>query len=261
MRSRARWYRVTRVISTLCFTVIALAGASSCGGGSNEIVARVTGVGSIDRATVEHWIPIQARLAHTVVPRRPIPAGVVPDPPDYKACVAYLKKTGQEIVEKGPKPTAAALKRKCAQSYQAVKASVLNLLIGSDWTFGNAAAAGMKVTPQEIKQRFELVKKNDLRMSDKEYLKYLKYTGQTLSDMMLRSKVQLIEARIQARVFAVAKRLPKGLTEEQRQAALMKPTAAMPTIKEWVTRTSCRPGFVTSSCKQYKGTLPPGFPN
>jgi foldase protein PrsA len=242
--------------------VVILTGVNACGGGSSsEIVARVAGVGSISKAAVEHWIPIQARLAHTVVPRRPIPEGVVPDPPDYTACVAYLRTTKQKLVESGPKPTASQLKSKCAQYYHGVKLSVLNLLIGSDWTFGNAAAAGMKVTPQEVRQRFELVKKNDLRMSDKEYLKYLKYTGQTLSDMMLRSKVQLIEARIQASVFAVARQLPKGLTERQRQEALMKPTAAMPTIKQWVARTSCEPDYVSSSCKQYKGPLPPGFPN
>jgi foldase protein PrsA len=262
MNSSDSRYKITRRLSALVATAIALVGVSACGGGSSgETVAQVAGVGSRSKGTVEHWIPIQARLAHTVVPRRPIPRGVVPDPPEYTYCVAYLKTTRQKIVETGPKPTPAQLKRKCAESYNAVKTSVLNLLIGSDWTFGNAVASGMKVTPAEIKQRFELVKKNDLRMSDREYLKYLKYTGQTLSDMMLRSKVQLIEARLQARVIAVAKRLPKGLTEQQSQQALMKVTADLPTTKQWVARTSCHPGYVTSSCKQYKGTLPPGFPD
>lgn len=255
-------HRTGHRIWALGAAAIASASMSACGGGgSNEIVARIAGAGEISKATLEHWIPIQARLVYSVVPRRPVPKGVVPDPPVYTACVAYLKTRKQKIVETGPRPTAAQLKDKCAQDYQQLRASALNLLIGSDWTFATATAVGMKVTDAEVKQRFELVKAHDLGMSPREYLKYLKYTGQTLADMMLRSKVQLIEAKMKQRVIEMIEHLPKGLTQQQQAQVLTKLTADVPTIEQWVAKTSCRRGYVTSSCRQYRGPLPPGSPS
>jgi hypothetical protein len=252
-------YRISRSISALGAIVIAMVGVSACGGGSSEVVAEVAGVGSISKETLDHWIPIEARLVYEEVPKKPVPRGVVPDPPTYAACVAYLRSHPQNLIETGPKPTAAQLKGKCAQKYQEVKQLALNTLIGWDWTIGTGAAAGMNVTDAEARQRLRAVRKNNL--PEVSFEKYLKYTGQTMSDMLLRSRVQLFEVKFQQRVTAMTKLLPKGLTAQQQQQALAKATAGLPTSKQWVARTSCHRGYVTSSCKQYKGPLAPGTPN
>lgn len=255
-------YRTSRRISTLGIIAMALFAAGCGGSRADMVVAHVEGVGSIHRSTLEHWIPIEARLIYSVVPRRPVPKGVVPDPPTYTACIAYLQSIKQKIVETGPKPTVRQLKSKCEQQYQSVKQNALNLLIGTDWTFGKAVETGMKVTKAEVKQRFELVKKNDLRMSGAEYAKYLRYTGQTLADMLLRSKVQLIEARFQQQLATLIEHFPAGLSVQQKQKAIAKLIARDgATTKQWIARTSCRAGYVASSCRQYRGPEPAGIPN
>jgi foldase protein PrsA len=241
----------------IAITVVGVAGCG--GGGSDEIVARVQGVGSISKGTLEHWIPIEARLVYQEVPKRPVPKGVVPDPPTYTSCIAYLKTTKQKIVETGPKPTPAQLKSKCAHKYQEMKELALNTLIGWDWTIGMGAEAGMKASDAEARQRLEAVKKNNLPGIP--FDRYLKYTGQTLSDMLLRSRVQLFEVKFQERTIAMVKLLPKGLSAQQRQKELAKLAARLPTSKQWVAKTSCIPGYVTSSCRQYKGSEEPGIPN
>lgn len=249
-----------RFISTLGALAVVFAGVGACGGGSSgEIVAHVQGVGSITRGTLEHWIPIEARLVYQEIPTKPVPKGVVPDPPTYAACIAYLKTTRQKIVETGPKPTAAQLRTRCAHKYQETKVLTLNTLINWDWTLGMGAAAGMKVTDAEVRQRLAAVKKNNL--AGISFAKYLKYSGQTPSDMLLRSRVQLFEVKFHERLVAMVKRLPSGLSAEQRQRALAKLAATMPTNRQWVAKTSCSAGYVTSSCKQYKGSQPPGTPN
>jgi len=253
-------YRISRCISALGAIVIAAAGLAACGGGnSGEIVAQVAGVGSISKGTLEHWMPVEASLLYEEVPRKKVPAGVMPDPPTYTACIAYLRSTKQKILETGPKPTAAQLKDKCAQKYQELKVLTLNTLIGWDWTIGMGATAGMKVTDTEVRQRLEAVKKNNL--PGVSFTKYLKYTDQTVSDMLFRSRVQLFEVKFQQQAITMAKFLPKGLTAQQQQKAFAKLAAGLPTTKQWVARTSCRTGYVTSSCRQYKGSLPPGIPN
>ena len=254
-----RVYRRSHCISVVSAIAIALGGVTACGGSSDEVVAQVAGVGSVSKSMVEHWIPIQARLIYQVVPTRPVPRGVVPDPPTYTACIAYLQTTKQKIAETGPRATTAELRRKCAVKYQEMKANALNLLITWDWTIGQGLRAGMKVSDAEARQRIEALKKGDLAGVD--FKKYLKYTGQTQSDMLLRAKVQLFEVKLNQRLQAMAKQLPKGLTAQQQRAAMAKLAATLLTDKQWAARTSCSSGYVTSSCKQYKGPLPPGAPS
>jgi len=256
-----RIHKISRYIFTVSAIALACASAAACGDSSDDVVAHVQGVGSISKGTLEHWIPIEARLIYAVEPRTPVPEGVVPDPPTYAACIAYLRSRKQKIVETGPKPTTAGLKSRCAQQYRAVRQAALNLLIGTDWTLGRASEAGIKVTDAEVKQRLELTKKTALAMSDAEYAKYLKYTGQTAADMLLRAKVELIQARIQEGMLALAKRLPNGLTSQRKGSALAKLMATDADAKRWVAKTSCRPGYVTSSCSQYRGGESPGAPN
>jgi len=249
-----------RFISTLGALAVIVVGVGACGGGgSGQTVAQVQGVGAISKGTLEHWIPIEARLVYQEVPTRPVPRGVVPDPPVYAACVSYLQTTRQKIVETGPKPTAAQLRTRCAQKYHEITVLALNTLINWDWTLGMGAAAGMKVTDAEVRQRLEAVKRNNL--TGVPFAKYLRYSGQTEADMLFRSKVQLFEVKFQERLDAMVKRLPHGLSAKQRQRALAQFAAKLPTNRQWVARTTCSAGYVTSSCKQYRGSQPPGIPN
>ncbi len=243
-----------RHIAMLAASAIAATGLSACGGSAGEVVANIQGVGAISKGVLEHWIPIEAKVLYSVVPTRPVPTGVVPDPPTYSNCVAYLAS-----IDPKPKPTVAQLRSACAQQYQRVKIETLNVLISWEWTIGAGAAAGIKLTDAEVKQRLETVRKNDL--SYVSFPKYLEYSGQSMGDMLFRSRVQLFEVKLGELAKTVEASLPKGLTLQQQEALLKKIAPNIPTQQQWVQRTSCKAGYVTSSCKQYRGPEAPGLPN
>jgi hypothetical protein len=250
--------RTTNRYLSLLGTIAAAAGLAACGGGgSSEVVAQVAGVGSITEAALAHWTAVEAVLVYQQTPRGPVPKGVVPDPPNYTACVAYLRSTGEKLVESGPQPTTSQLKGKCEQRLQELKTDVLNNLISWDWTIGEGAALGMRVSDADARARLAEVNGRLFRRSS-EFRVYLEQTGQSVADMLLRSKVQLFEVKESERLAALEKRLPAKLTAQQRLTALRTLITSVRPQKQWVARTSCRAGFVISDCRQYKGPLSPG---
>jgi len=251
-----------RLISALGAVALALVGLTACGGSStSEIVAQVPEVGAISKATLEHWMPVEAVVLYQEYPTKPVPMGVMPDPPNYTACIAYSKSTPQKLVESGPKPSAAQLKDKCAARYKELKELTLNTLIVWDWTIAVGKELGMNASDAEAKQRLEEVNKRYFPRGGAEYANYLKYTGQTGPDMLYRSRVQVFEAKLIQKRKEVEKLLPKGLTAQERQSAIAKFGENLPPNKQWAARTSCSKGFVVSACKQYRGSLAPGIPN
>lgn len=205
-------------------------------------------------------MPVEAVLLYQEFPTRTVPKGVIPDTPDYTDCIAYLKATPLKIVESGPKPTVAQLKSRCRQRVNELRVLTLNTLIGWYWEIGAGMALGMKASDAEIRQRLNEV--NGRTFPDKGgFARYLKLTGQTVPDMLFRSKVQMFEVKISEQQKATESRLPKGLTVQQRQSELVKFTKNLPPNKQWAAKTSCLKGYVVSACKEYKGSLFPGLPN
>jgi foldase protein PrsA len=250
MHVRGRW------ISALGAVAIAVGALTACGGSSNTPVAQIAGVGTISKAMLEHWMPIEARILYSEAPTRPTPSGVVPDPPTYTACVAYLRVTPQKVRERPDKQTTAQLRARCAHKEQELKELTLNTLIGWDWTIGRGLRVGLSVTDAEGRRRVEVLKHSDFAGQD--FSKYLKYSGQTTSDMLLRAKVQVVEDKLSS--------LQKGLQSSHQgqlseRASLVSLAAKVLTDKQWAERTNCPSGYVTSGCRQYKGSQAPGVPN
>lgn len=253
-------YMTNRCISALGAIAFAVVGLTACGGGSSgEIVAQVAGVGSISKASLEHWMPVEAVLLYQESPTGPVPKGVIPDPPDYTDCIAYLKSIPLKLGETA-KPTVAQLKSRCGQRVNELRVLTLNTLVGWYWEIGAGMVLGMKASDAEIKQRLKEVN-GRLFPTKTGFARYLKLTGQTVPDMLFRSKVQMFEVKIGQKRTAAEKLLPKGLTAKQRLSALVKLTESLPPGKQWVAKTSCRQGYVVSACKEYRGSLSPGLPN
>lgn len=242
-------YRVSRYILVLGAIAIAVVSLTACGGDPpGKAVVKVAGY-PISKATLDHWIPIEAILIYELRPRKPVPRGVVPDPPNYTSCIAYLQSTPQKLVQSGPRPTTTQLKSQCRQRYQMLRQTVLSFLITTAWMIGEGADQGLKVTNEEIKQRFEQVKKVEFS-TNTEFERHLALTGETVADQLFRSKVKLLTAKIEQKLV-----YKKGLTTQQQRLALAEFVHQFP--KKWAARTSCRPGYVVPNCKQYKGSLPP----
>ncbi len=234
-------YRVSHYISAL----VAVASLTACSGGTSGGVVAQVGRSSISKATLDHWLPIEAILIYELKPSKPAPSGVVPDPPNYTACIARLESTPAKLVERGPKPTAAQLKSQCRQRYQTLRQAALSFLINAEWVIDEGAEQGLKATDEEIRQRFEQVKKL-LFPTEAEFQKYLAITGETVSDQLFRSKVKVLSSKIEQKFID-----KKGLTAQQQELAYAKFYKEFP--KKWIARTSCRAGYVMVDCRQYKG--------
>ncbi len=119
----------------------------------------------------------------------------------------------------------------------------LGFLITSEWVLGEATARGVSVSEAEVKQRFaQLVHESFPKAGSLQ--KYLAKSGETEADLLARIKVELLAAKIAAKVTA-------GKSGDQRSALL---TAFENDFHaHWKSYTSCEPAYVMEDCKQYKG--------
>lgn len=233
------------------------AGLSACGTSeqSNRVVARVQGVGAITEASLDHWARVEAVLVNDQIPTHPVPRGLVPDPPEYRACISYLRAVGSHLGVSGAVKTS-TLETRCRGEERSLRESTLNTLISWEWTIGRGRALGIHVTDRQVQERLaEVVKNHSLYGSD--FARYLRLTGQTRADLLRRSRVQLYEVALSNRSTELIKELPRSLTDKERQAAYATLLNRFTATRSWVSKTSCSAGFVVSACKQYKGPEPP----
>jgi foldase protein PrsA len=76
---------------------------------------------------------------------------------------------------------------------------VLGFLISSEWVIGEASALGVKASDKEVKKRFEQIKATQFPKSA-EFEKFLASSGQTVSDLLLRVKLNLLSSKIQQKI-------------------------------------------------------------
>lgn len=169
---------------------------TACGGIAGDAVVSVNGK-SITKATFEHWLGIAvtegAPATSTSAPR------VVPDPPAYRNCIAHLRATTPKPAKGQAPPTEATLKAECEQQYTSLKQEVLGFLISADWVLGEAEEQGVKVSNGEVTKQFNTIK-NQQYPKEANFQKFLKTTGETVSDLLLRVKLNLLSSKIQQKV-------------------------------------------------------------
>ena len=181
-----------RLLGVLC-ALLALSGVVvGCGGVPGNAVATVDGE-PISKAQFDHWYTIAAKASGQ-------PMATVPDPPDYKSCIAAMRKAAAKPAKGQPKQTDAQLKTQCKQQYEAGRDQVLQLLIPGRWIEGEAEAMGIKVSDQEVRKSFETQKKQAYP-KDADYRKFLKSSGQTEQDILQRVKLDLLSNKIRDRVL------------------------------------------------------------
>ena len=117
--------------------MFALIGLSACGGIPSNAVVQVNG-NPITKATFAHWMAVAAASTSAAVGAK----APVPEPPDFKACIAHLQAT-TPTVKGQPAPTAAQFKTQCEQQYKALQQEVLGFLISSAWVLGEAESLGV----------------------------------------------------------------------------------------------------------------------
>jgi parvulin-like peptidyl-prolyl isomerase len=181
-------------LGAVFFTGLTLA---ACGGGiPGNAVVSVNGT-PITKDTFNHWMTVAAGSSSPTTGSKTKP--VVPDPPTYKACVAHLEATAPKPAKGQPKPTAATLKTQCEQQYTALKQQVLGFLISANWVLGEASSKNVKVSDNEVKKQFNQVKSQQFP-KEADFQKFLASSGQTVSDLLLRVKLDMLSSKIQQKV-------------------------------------------------------------
>jgi foldase protein PrsA len=173
--------------------LFALLGPAACGGMPSNAVVSVDGK-SITKDTFNHWMSVAAASSATAPGSKP----AIPDPPKYTQCIARLKAQSKATKGQAP-PTEAQLKSQCEQQYKTLQQEVLGFLISSTWVLGEANSLGVKLSDKEVKKQFEKIKSQQFPKAA-EFEKFLKTSGQTVSDLLLRVKLNLLSSKIQQKI-------------------------------------------------------------
>jgi foldase protein PrsA len=184
--------RTRTILAVLCAVVLPAAVFAGCGGGiPGNAVAEVDG-NAIEKSTFDHWLTIAAKSGGQ-------PNASIPKPPEFTECVANKKKTLPKPAKGQPKVTDKQLKDQCSQEYKALKDQVMQLLVSFEWIEGEAEEQGIKVTDAEVKKSFETQKKQSFP-KEADFDKFLKDSGQSLDDIMLRVKLDLLSNKIREKI-------------------------------------------------------------
>ncbi len=186
--------RGLRFFTALGAVLFAAVGLAACGGIPGDAVVKINGGGTITKTTFNHWMGVAAASGSATGEK-----AVLPEPPNYTACIAHLKAT-QPKPEKGQKaPTEAQLKSQCATQYKSLQQEVLGFLISSSWVLGEGESLGVKLTDSEVHKQFEKIKQQEFPKAA-EFEKFLASSGQTISDLLLRVKLNMLSQKVQQKV-------------------------------------------------------------
>jgi foldase protein PrsA len=189
--------KALRFIPALGAVLFAAVGLSACGGIPGNAVVQVNGT-SITKATFDHWMSV-ASASTSATPGATAAKPVVPEPPNYTACIAHLEATAPKPAKGQAKPTSTELKSECETQYKSLQAEVLGFLISSSWVLGEAESLGVKISDKEVKKEFEKIKNTQFPKAA-EFEKFLATSGQSVSDLLLRVKLNLLSSKIQKQV-------------------------------------------------------------
>jgi foldase protein PrsA len=186
--------KTPRFIAALGAVLFAAIGLAACGGSSGIPSDAVVSVGGtpITQTAFNHWMQV-ATVSSASGPLAKNP--VAPDPPTYAKCVAHFKE-----ISENKKLTAEQLKKQCEIQYKNLLQQVLGFLISSQWVIGEAKSLGVNASDKEVKKQFESIKSQQFPKAA-EFEKFLASSGQTISDLLLRVKLNLLSTKIQQKVI------------------------------------------------------------
>jgi hypothetical protein len=222
---------------TATLAAIACLAMAACGSGSKEDVVVRVGKNTISSATVDHWIQVESVTSHGGARATPQPKGVLPVPPKYTDCIAYLMAHPQAGYSK-PSPEEARVK--CAVEYKLYKETILYILINYYWDVEEGAAKGVRVSDAEVTRYIKGVYPHP-----GEFGRFLRISHERLADERMLVKGKLMT---KALVDFSARNAHSGTERLHAIAKHVEEETA-----RWTPRTSCSVGYVVAQCKQFHG--------
>jgi foldase protein PrsA len=184
--------RLGYILALGAFFVVAV-GLSACGssGLSGSSVADMAG-NSVSTAAFNHWMYVAAKGNASQTPGAPV---IVPnDPPDFKSCIAQVRKQIPSL----SKTTDKQLKAECGQLFTSLGSQVMDFLIKAYWYQAEAHKLGIKITDADVQKAFNTAKNQQFKTSA-QFQTFLTQSGQTLQDIIFRVRVNEIFKKLIAR--------------------------------------------------------------
>ena len=194
---------VVRRILAPCAFFFAAVGIAACGGGIPGDAVVQVGSAPITKAQFNHWLNIAAISTQAPTTSGSAPKVVVPQPPDYTACIAQKRASSPKPAAGQSAPTDAQFKTQCAAQYTQLKQEVLQYLIRDEWVIGEAADQGVKVTDAQVQKEFT-TEKNQQFQTPAAYNSFLQSSGQTQADILFKVRLSLLSRQLQAKVIKSA---------------------------------------------------------
>jgi foldase protein PrsA len=180
---------------------ISILGLSACGGDNvpGNAVVRV-GDDTIKKTMFDHWMQVASISSQGANPAAGgTPKANIPQPPDFKACIAEKAKTAPKPAKGQPKPTDAQFKTQCKQEYEGLRDQVLQFLISAEWIQGEAGDQGVKLSDKDVLKEFEKTKKQSFP-KEKDFQNFLKTSGMSLEDLLYRVKLDTLSNKLRERI-------------------------------------------------------------
>jgi foldase protein PrsA len=189
--------RFAGILAALGAAVLLVVAVAGCGGGvPGDAVAKVDKSGNISKSTFNHWMLVAAKGSQAPGSNG---KAQIPDPPDYKQCIANQRKTLPKPGKGQKAPTDAQLKTQCQQQYAGLRDQVMSFLVTEKWIEGEAKDQGIKVTDAEVKKELDTQKKQSFP-KEKDFQTFLKQSGMTLDDLLLRVRQNTLTTKLRDKI-------------------------------------------------------------
>jgi hypothetical protein len=123
---------------------------------------------------------------------------------------------------------------------------VMGFLLSSEWVLGEARELGVVVSARDVRTSFDRVRQEQFPKRG-ELTAFLRSSGQTVADLLVRVKLNLLTERIQRRVVAGQ----QGATAQEQ--ALSRFVSEFKS--KWLARTYCLSAYAVSDCGHVQAVL------
>jgi hypothetical protein len=152
-----------------------------------------------------------------------------------EATVAHWASVARK--SEGPSPKHPATPREVIKE-------VMGFLISSDWVLDEAHALHIHASGSEVRRTFSRIRASQFPKRG-EFQAFVKRSGQTVADLMLRVELNLLSARIQKRVVA------GHHSQASKELALKHFVKRFK--RKWRARTYCVPKYAAADCGHVQG--------
>jgi foldase protein PrsA len=198
--------RITlKILIPLALTAFSAAAIAACGNDVPPNAVAKVGDETITQDEFDKWVATAVKSQAQGGP------AVVPDPPDFKKCVAAKKKA--PAPEGQAKQSDAALKKQCKTEYDTLKNEVMQFLIQAEWVQQEAEKRDIEVSEAAVKKSFEDQKK-DAFPTDKAYKQFLQTSGMSEEDILFRVKLSQLQEKLTKKITEDAKKVSTADVEE-----------------------------------------------